>query len=256
LYSRGTLIAAGLFASSVLTNDSIAAPSKPLPSEQQVLTFIADTIDWYRHLPTAQRIGTEPADLLFLEDNRPIATEIVRRSFDFGKALAGIDPPQNSLDHPESAPGDPAANSELQYLIAAEAKLDANTQQAVEQLRSVTQARLTAHGADRQKLEIQMAEIRSRIQLLKAMSANYGDLLDFVRTASADPHRATSLGAMVENLERTVPDVSSTSTPSPGLNIPADPPRAPYGIMGMISQVTGLTRKEGKFAGRLSERMC
>jgi hypothetical protein len=74
-----------------------------LPSEQQVLTFIADTIDWYRHLPTAQRIGATPADLLFIEDNRAIATNIVRLSFEFGKAMVVIDPPQNSPE-PETTP--------------------------------------------------------------------------------------------------------------------------------------------------------
>jgi hypothetical protein len=93
-----------------------------LPSEQQVLTFIADTIDWYRHLPTAQRIGTVPADLLFIEDNRLITTNIVRLSFEFGKAMAVIDPPPNSPD-PGTTRDPPAAKTELQHLIMAKTKV-------------------------------------------------------------------------------------------------------------------------------------
>jgi hypothetical protein len=105
---------------------------KPLGFQQQVLTFIADTIDWYRHLSGAQQIGTEPADLLFLEDNRSITTEIVRLSFEFGKAVAVIH--AENLSDSQSRP-DPPASNEFQYLIAAKSKLDANTQQAINQLR-------------------------------------------------------------------------------------------------------------------------
>jgi transcriptional regulator of acetoin/glycerol metabolism len=46
-----------------------------------------------------------------------------------------------------------------------------------------------------------MADMRSRIQLLEAMSANYQNLLGFVRTASAIPDRSANMAALVENLE-------------------------------------------------------
>jgi hypothetical protein len=214
-----------------------------LPSEQKVLTFIADTIDWYRHLPTAQRIGAKPADLLFIEDNRSITTNIVRLSFEFGKAMAVISPSPNSPE-PGKTPDSSAAKTELQHLIVAKTKVDANTHDSVNQLKSLTQATLSADETDREKLDAQMAEIRSRIQLLEAMSANYQNLIGFVRTASAIPDRSANMAALVENLERTVPDVSAAGPASQTMNIPADPSRAPYGIVGMLSQVATMARKE------------
>jgi hypothetical protein len=228
---------------SVAFADDPTTAANYVPSEQQVLTFIADTIDWYRHLPTAQRIGAEPADFLFIEDNRSISTNIVRLSFEFGRAMAVIDPRQNSPE-PGTTPDPPAAEAELQHLIVAKAKVDANTQEAVNQLKSLTQATSSARGADRKKLETQMADIRSRILLLEAMSANYQNLLGFVRTASAIPDRSANMAALVENLERTVPEVSAAGHSSQTVNIPADPSRAPYGIVGMISQVATMARKE------------
>jgi len=87
------LIIAALFMSVVVPNSSAVEPASQLPSEQQVLTFIGNTIDWYRQLPTSQRIGSDAADLFFLEDNRPTAIEIVRLSFQFGKAIAAIELP-------------------------------------------------------------------------------------------------------------------------------------------------------------------
>lgn len=195
------MIVTVLFASAVLADDSTARLPNQVAFEQQVLTFIADTIDWYRHLPTAQRIGTEPGDSLFLESNRSIAVEIVRLSFEFGKAVAAIEGQQNSADHPESA-----ARSDLRDLMAERAKLDANTKEAVDQLKSVTQVTPTASPADSKKLHTQMAAFQSRIELLKAMSANYDELIGFVRTASAEADGVTNMAVLVENLERTVPE--------------------------------------------------
>jgi len=240
---RRALIVTGFIASVAFADDPTTATANYLPSEQHVLTFIADTIDWYRHLPTAQRIGAQPADLLFIEDNRAITTNIVRLSFEFGKAMAVIDPLPNSPE-PGTTRDPPAAETELQHLTMAKTKVDANTQDAVNQLKSLTEATLTARGADREKLDIQMAEVRSRIQLLEAMSANYQNLLGLVRTAIAIPDRSANMAALVENLERTVPEVSDAGPASQTMNIPADPSRPSYGIVGIITQVSTMARKE------------
>jgi len=238
-----TLIVSGAVASAIFTNNAIAAEANHLPSEQQVLRFLADTIDWYRHLPTVEQIGTTPADLLFLEDNRSITTEIVRLSFEFGKVAAAIDPADNPAEAAFTlAPA--GARPELQDLVTAKAKVDSNAQQAINQLNSLTQTTLTARYVDREKRSAQMAEIRRRIQLLSVMSANYQTLLTFIRAASADPDRAASLAVVIENLQHDVPDVFAAAPPSQTSNLAADPASVRYGIMGGISQVSALARKE------------
>jgi hypothetical protein len=228
-----------LFASAVLADNATPRPANQLAFEQQVLKFIADTIDWYRHLPTAQQIGTEPADLLFLESNRSVAAEIVRLSVEFGKAVAATGGHQNSVDRPESA-----ANRDLHDLMAEKAQLDAKTREAIDQLKSITQAKLTARHAERKNLDAQMAEIRSRIELLQAMAASYEELLGFVRTASAGPDGVADMAALVENLERTVPGLSVAAFPSQSSNLPTEASRPSYGIMGMISRASMVARKE------------
>src|SRR5215469_3996975 len=94
--SMRLLVVTAVLSSVVIPNSPAAEVISQLPSDQQVLTFIGDTIDWYRQLPTSQRIGSEPADLFFLEDNRPTALEIARLSFRFGKAVAAIQPPKKT----------------------------------------------------------------------------------------------------------------------------------------------------------------
>ena len=235
---RGSLrriLTATLFAAPILSSTVVAAPPNRLPSEQEVFTFIADTIDWYRRLPNAQQIGTEPADLLFLEDNRPITAEVARLAFQFGKAVAAIEPAEKASL---------SASSELQDFIAAKAKLDANAQNTVNELNLLGQTALSSAGTDPQKLDTQMAEIRRRIQVLKAMSTNYEYLLDFVRNASAGPARAAKLAALLENLERTVPELSSAAQSVQTSNIPVDLSSERSGIVGIIFHVSTLSRKE------------
>ncbi|PWT97647.1 MAG: hypothetical protein C5B51_30965 [Terriglobia bacterium] len=233
------LVVPALLAAALFTNQSTAEPVNRGPSEQQVLAFLADTVDWYRHLPASQRIGTEPADLLFLETNRPITTEIVRLSFEFGKAIAAVNGHENSIDQPESAAG-----RELHDLLAAKARLDASTTNAVDRLNSVTQARLTAHHTDWKRLDSQLEEIRSRIKLLKTMSSSCEELLNFVRTASAQPDGVTNMTALVESLERTVPGVSIAALPTQASNFAAESLPAAYGIVGMISRTSAIARKQ------------
>jgi hypothetical protein len=176
------LILGALFTVAAIPKSSAADPAEPLPSEQQVLTFIGSTIDWYRHLPTSQQIGSETVDLFLLEDNRPTAMEIVRLSFQFGKAVAAVKPAENMRR--ESTNG-AAADRELPYPLSIKSKLDASAQRSGDQLQSLTRARLTARAAERSRLDAQITEMRTRIQLLNTITANYQNLADFVRTASA-----------------------------------------------------------------------
>src|SRR5579862_9168915 len=164
------LILGALVTMAAISKSSAAEPASPLPSEQQVLTFIGSTIDWYRHLPTSQQIGSETVDLFFLEDNRPTATEIVRLSFQFGKAVAAIEPAENMPGRKESGSG-AAADRELPYLLSVKSKLDASAQRSSDQLRSLCQARLTARAVERSRLDAQITEMRTRIQLLNTITA-------------------------------------------------------------------------------------
>ena len=67
------LIIAAVLASAVIQKTSAAEAASQLPSDQRVLSFIGDSIDWFRQLQPSQRIGPDAADLFFLEDNRPTA---------------------------------------------------------------------------------------------------------------------------------------------------------------------------------------
>ena len=82
-----------LLAPAIVAGPSAGAPQDSayeLPSSQQVISFLLQSIDWYRHTYAERQIANDPVDLLFLDDNHPIETQIVRFSFDFAKADAAL----------------------------------------------------------------------------------------------------------------------------------------------------------------------
>ena len=59
----------GLFA-------EVPPAASDLPSSEQILAFLAESIDWYRHRVLERQITTDSVDLMFLEDNRQLAVQI------------------------------------------------------------------------------------------------------------------------------------------------------------------------------------
>src|ERR1700678_4017725 len=98
----GTLVLFAVLIPGTLGSDSLPAAFYSFPPKQQVLAFLVETIDWYRLLSVEQQIATEPTDVLFLEDNRPIGVQVVRVSFDFARAAV-------AFEARTSVPADPKA---------------------------------------------------------------------------------------------------------------------------------------------------
>ena len=83
------------------------APARGAASGSDVISFLNKTLNWYHQVSTQQELVRDPADLIFLNDNRPVADQIVRLSFDFARALAKATPIQPAA----TAPSDIASAS-------------------------------------------------------------------------------------------------------------------------------------------------
>jgi hypothetical protein len=71
--SRLTFI---LFLAALLASPLLADPSGPNDA-QSIVSFLNQTIVWYHQLASQQQLATEPSDVLFLNDNRQIADDIL-----------------------------------------------------------------------------------------------------------------------------------------------------------------------------------
>lgn len=60
------------------------------PSYQQVIAFLLQSVDWYRHMAADRRIVTESGEFEFPDDNRVTAVQILRLSFEFANADAAL----------------------------------------------------------------------------------------------------------------------------------------------------------------------
>src|SRR6202050_3609305 len=84
-----------------------------LPANSEVIGYLLQSVNWYRHVYAERQVVNEPADLMFLDDNQAIERQIVKLSFEFAKAEAMLgtstasshgrptssDPPPGDLAH-------------------------------------------------------------------------------------------------------------------------------------------------------------
>ena len=83
------------FSQSQYPAGSLLAPRKlyQLPSDTQVVGYLLQSVNWYRHVYTEQQVANDPGDLIFLNDNQAIERQIVKLSFEFAKADAALERP-------------------------------------------------------------------------------------------------------------------------------------------------------------------
>ena len=118
----------------------VAADTPPstyqLPSDSEVIGYLIQSVNWYRHVYTERQVANEPADLMFLDDNQAIERQIVKLSFEFAEANASLEMNAASLrggttpSHPPSA--------DLAHFIELKKRNDQLSQQAIEEIRTST----------------------------------------------------------------------------------------------------------------------
>jgi Mechanosensitive ion channel len=222
----------------------VSPAASDLPSNQQVLTFLTQTIDWYRHRGMERQIATDPIDLMFLEDNRPIALQIVRLSFDFARADAAVATTSTTPTQKQGTGQASGSSPDLAQFLTWQNTAAVASQQATQQIEDIRKKLLSAHGADRRNLQAALDAAQSRLIVLEAGSATLQQLVEFVRGFGV--HGAGDLGSSIDDLARTVPDVTNpTAMPSqsqtselPSLAKPIGP-----GILSLSSEVSALGGK-------------
>ncbi|HVP42505.1 MAG TPA: mechanosensitive ion channel domain-containing protein [Terriglobales bacterium] len=214
-----------------------------LPSDQQLIAFLTQSIAWYRHLGVETQIAANPVDVVFLEDNRVIAAQILQLSFDFARAEASVASlsPRGTQQTDTAAAG--GASPELARVIQVQAQAEIAAREATQQMEDLKKQLVTARGADRHKLLAALDATRSRLDLLNAGLASLHEVVEFARTTGG---RGTGdLTSTVEDLARTVPNVTNAVPPSKTLNSDLGAAIGPRGtgILGISSEVSALARK-------------
>lgn len=238
------------FAADDAPTDSASATAQV--NGQQLINYLNQTIDWYRGIAVEESNASDPADILFVNDDRQMASQIVRQSFDFARPAAQ----QLATQTPPTATQNPS-NSRLQNLLQIAAKTDQtvkDTQAEIEQVQNKLQA---ASARERPKLQATLDELKSELALAQARSEALHNILQFASTGSAGASGG-SLLAQVQELQRSVPEAtlnSSNPTPAEGqskatasaASTESSPAHArreqPAGLLALVSDLFSLTRK-------------
>ncbi len=221
-----------------------AKPATP----QDVLNFLNQSITWYRHSSVEQELASEPADVLFLDDNRQLATQVVRLSFDFARAQADAfaksSVTQGNTDQS-------SGNSSYQGIADLASKAEQQVKRAQDELESLRKRLETASGARRHALESAIEETQSELQLAQTRRDVTRSMLEFIRGNAPSGSGANGIRAQIDELERTVPSLAKSSagtqnTPTQTATVPAVAPAKapqPSGILALITDLMAKSRK-------------
>ena len=81
--------------------------SYQLPSNTQVIGYLLQSVNWYRHVYTERQVANDPGDLVFLNDNQGVESQIVKLSFEFAKADVALAKTATSPHDPPETPAYP-----------------------------------------------------------------------------------------------------------------------------------------------------
>jgi hypothetical protein len=220
--------------------------SYQLPSDAQVIGYLLESVTWYRHLYIEQQVASDPGDLVFLNDNQGLESQIVKLSFELAKADAAL---AKMATAPHDAPATLAApaSADLARFIELKNRNDQLTQQTSEDIGKLNEKIASARKDDK-KLKAALDDTQSRLELLQAVSQAVNDLVQFVQTAGTAQANTATLDLTIDDLAQSIPELSSPATPLSKL--PAQDPGSrtsnswrETGIVGLASEVSVLDRK-------------
>ncbi|HEX3577573.1 MAG TPA: hypothetical protein VHY33_03335, partial [Thermoanaerobaculia bacterium] len=220
--------------SASLMAQSRNAGPQPLPNSAQLLGFLNQTVGWYGRLDAEGQLADQPTDVLYVNDDRQLATQVVARSFEFAKAYAPL------LAQEVNAPPAASPSQRVQRLAknaATAADRMRRDQAALDALRQQLPA---VTGKNGELLVAQIAEAESRLALAQTRNETLSAMLAFMN-GSATPSATTDLGAQIAALEQTVPPASSSNAAVIAAAAHKPPP---VGIVGLISDLFSLNQKD------------
>jgi len=227
---------------------AVAAPS--------VISFLNQSTEWYRHLSVEQQLATEPRDAPFLNDDRQLADQVIRLSFDFAQAEASLQSREGAGIN--ESPDQTASSEESRYhsLLEMAAKADQQVKQSQKELESRRRKLETANSRDRKTIESAIAETQSELELAETRRDILRSMVEFVGGINANEAGAGSLRSQIEALRRGIPAAATSTKPAAsGQSAPPEQSSSslpavygsrkvePSGILGLITDLISLARK-------------
>ena len=221
--------------------------SYQLPSDAQVIGYVLQSVNWYRHVYTERQVASDSGDLVFLNDNQALESQIVKLSFEFARADVALAKTAAS-PHDAAATLAAPASADLTHFIELKNQNDQLTQQTSADIGKLNEKIASARKTDRKKLKAALDDAQSRLELLQAVSQGVNDLIQFVQTAGTSQVNTATLDLTIGDLAQSIPELSSPATPFsklPGQDADSRTSNSwrETGLLGLVSEVSALNRK-------------
>src|SRR5260370_39886605 len=225
----------------------IPQSSYQLPSAAQVIGYLLQSANWYRHVYTERQVASDPGDLVFLNDNQAIESQIVKLSFEFAKADAAL-AKTASCAHDAATTSAAPSSLDLARFVELKNRNDQVTQQTKADIGKLNEKVASARKADRKKLKAALDDAQSRLELLQAVSQAVNDLVQFVQTARTAQANTATLDLTIDDLAQSMPELSGPATPLSKLSAQDSDSRTSNswretGLLGLGSEVSALSHK-------------
>ncbi|HKT52018.1 MAG TPA: mechanosensitive ion channel family protein [Candidatus Angelobacter sp.] len=234
-----------------MAQDNSAGSDATAANGEEIIPFLNQTIEWYRQITVQQQLATEPSDVLFLNDNRQIADQVVRLSFDYARSRAQA----LNNEAPTSTSGQGGKTSQYQRLADAANKADQQVKTSQQEIDTQRQKLATATGKNRRELEALIAETQSELELFQARRDVLRSMLQFA-TGASGAAGGGSLSARIDELAKTVPVASvnpkgtttdngpAQTNTSNNLSVAAkERKEEPTGMLALIEDIISVRRK-------------
>jgi small-conductance mechanosensitive channel len=235
-----------------------------------VTSYLAQVITWYRHLAVEESIARDPAEMLFLADNREMAGEVLKLAFEYARAQASL------LKSLGGAGGEPAAATsggaepaataalsavvpslELNSLLARRDEAQAEVTRARQRIQQLQATLATARRGERDKLTSELAIAQGDLDLANSRLESIGAMVEFETGAATSGQASTGLDAQIDELERSVPQVAQPSTDAARASAVVAPAAVgleaePGGVFGRIGILLRINRNDAALADSIA----
>ncbi len=223
---------------------AISSATSHLPDGPAIISFLSQVIGWYRHLAVEERLVADPADMLFVAEDRQMADEVLNLSFEFAKADAALLAATESGMPPDEGKHRVVAGTA--DLAASAAKSDAEIKAAQDRLKALQDQLATAGGRKRRELTPQIAAAQSELDLAEARGEAVHTILQF---ESGNFHQEAGLNAggltgQIEELEKSIPEAERNARPAAPAST-TSPATTAGGLAGIFEQLLTLQRNIG-----------
>lgn len=235
-----------IFAVAAASELSADVPSSTyqLPSNSEVIGYLLQSVNWYRHVYTERKVAHEPNDLMFLDDNQATERQIVQLSFEFAKADAKLETAWAFF--PGSATPSNSPSADLAHFVELKKRNDQLSQQAIQELKDLNQGLNRAKGAGRRNLKAVEEDAQTRLQLLDAVAQGLDELVQFVQSSDEGQARKGHLDSTIDALAQSISEVTGPTAPSATVPLEDGYSRITDengGILGLVTNVSAIKRK-------------